>query len=155
MPVKTGAQDLLRSLEQCLAAARPLADAAGVTLQARIPADPRLLEPDHSDLVRIGSAVLAWAIERAGRGTALDVGLEVGMDGMIRLEIAEPALFGHLDESRCRIIDPDEPGCRPPPSLDLELAHLTRCRGRLLDCDAAGCRAHLMLTLPNRAAEPR
>jgi hypothetical protein len=126
MPVKTGARDLLRSLEQCLAAARPLAEAAGVTLQARIPADPRLLQPDNSDLVRLGPAVLAWAIERAGRGTALDVGLEVGGDGMIRLEIAEPELFGRIDESHCRVIDRNEPECCLPALLESELAHLTR-----------------------------
>jgi hypothetical protein len=155
MPVKTGAQDLLRSLEQCLAAARPLAEAAGVTLQARIPADPRLLEPDNSDLGRLGPAVLAWAIERAGRGTALDVGLEVGGDGMIRLEIAEPELFGHLDESRCRVINAIEPGCSQRAFLEPDLADLTRLGGRLLNCPAAGSRVHLMLRLLNRAAEQR
>lgn len=152
MPVKTGAQDLLRSLEQCLAAARPLAEAAGVTLQARIPADPRLLEPDHSDLVRIGSAVLSWAIERAGRGTALDVGLEVGGDGMIRLEIAEPDLFGHLDESRCRTIDPIQLGCCLSALLEPDFAYLTQRGGRILDYDAVGSRVHLLLSLAKGSA---
>jgi hypothetical protein len=36
--------------------------------------------------------------------------------------------FGHLEESRCRIIDPHDQGCRLPALLEAALARLTRHR---------------------------
>ena len=148
------ARDLLGSLEHSMAKVRSLADRAGVRLEARLPADPSLIDPDDSEFVRLAPAVLALAIGRSRCGGDLYIGLEVTDDLMIRLEVAEPALFARGDEDRCAVVGPDAMADRLPGAIPCDLDHLTSIGGRLLDCGVAE-HVHLILVIPNcRARAP-
>ena len=151
MTLRAEPRDLLGSLEQCLAEVGTVAKQAGVRLEARFPADPRLLTSDNSDLLRLGPPILAWAIGLAGNGTEVHVGLELNDDSLMRLEIAEPVLFGSCEDDRCRVVNADADGDRLPTTVATVLNHLETIGGRLIDCDSAGGRLHLRLLLPNRS----
>ena len=144
--------DLLGSLEQCIAKVGALAERAAVRLELRIPADPSLLGEDRSDLVELAPAALAWAIARTARGGEIHIGLTRTEDGMVRLEVAEPTVFGGADESRARVVHPDGIATALPGTMTAALERLASAGGRLLDC-GDGERVHLLLLLPNDEAD--
>jgi hypothetical protein len=81
--------DLLGTMERCLAAVRDRADAAGVTMELAVPVDPALLRADTTPLAQLGRHLLCYAIGHAMPGDRLLVRIDVTADGTITLAIDE------------------------------------------------------------------
>ena len=141
-------RELLASLEQCMADVRPLADRAGIRIEARIPADPNLLVEDRCTLGRFCRPVMEWAVARARRDSVLNIGLQLTDDETVRLEIADPALFSQWDAERCHRVRRNRNIEALPDAVANGLDDIAAAGGKLLDCGDVG-KIQMFLTLPN------
>lgn len=131
-----------------MADVRPLADRAGIRIEARIPADPSLLAEDRCALGRFCRPVMEWAVARSQRDSVLNIGLQLTDDEIVWLEIADPALFASWDAERCHRVRRNRNIEALPDAVADELDDIAAIGGKLLDCGDAG-QIQMFLALPN------
>ncbi|MEQ8399691.1 MAG: hypothetical protein RIE24_00495 [Silicimonas sp.] len=137
-----------------MANVRPLADSAGIRIEARIPADPSLLAEDRCTLGRFCRPVMEWAVARSKRDSVLNIGLQLTDDETVWLEIADSTLFSSWDAERCHRVRRNRNIEALPDAVADELDDIAAIGGKLLDCGDAG-QIQMFLALPNtnQAAE--
>lgn len=140
----TPTEDLLQSLARCLEAERPAAERAGVSLEARLPADPDLLHPDHGSLERLLRPLIRSALSSLVSGDTLSVGLEMIPGHQVRIEVARDEVFGGPSLG----VGAEFPAV--PSGLEDLAQNLAKRGGSISNLTSAPRDVRWLLVLPNR-----
>lgn len=136
--------DLLGTMERCLAAVRDRADAAGVTMELAVAVNPALLHADTTPLGELGRHLLRYAISQARPGDRLLVRIDLTPDGMITLAIDEECADADHTAKRSGASPKEEATASVEPAR----AMLEAAGGRLSLSQNHSGGVHLLATLP-------
>lgn len=136
--------DLLGTMERCLAAVRDRADAAGVTMELTVPVNPALLHADTTPLGQLGRHLLRYAISQARPGDRLRVRIEITLDGTITLAIDEECTSAERTARHAGVGPKEESTASVEPAR----AMLEAAGGRLSLSQNHSGGVHLLATLP-------
>lgn len=134
--------DLLGTMERCLASVRDRADAAGVTMELAVPVNPALLRADTTPLGQLGRHLLSYAIGHAMPGDRLLIRVDITPDGTITLAIDEEC--GGADRAATR----GGPKEQATASVEPARAILEAAGGRLSLSQNHSGGVHVLATLP-------
>jgi hypothetical protein len=139
--------DLLGTLERCLASVRGRADAAGITIELAIPVNPVLLGADVTPLGPLFRHLLSYAISRATAGDRLLARVDIAPDGTVAVAIDEEGA------STDHAVKPGRAGATEEVTVEPARAILEAAGGRLFLSPHHSGRVHVLATLPGRRGE--